>query len=126
MCRHENRFYGIYRKEAKKWKESMRTEQEMVDLIINTAKADDRIRAIYMGGSRTNPNVKPDMFQNYDVVYIVEETRTFIKDIPWIRLFLQHRETCVKAAGGCGQDIRMIASCISPAENANIDRYERT
>ncbi len=73
----------------------MRNEQEMFDLIINTAKTDDRIRAVYLGGSRTNPNVKPDMFQDYDVVYIVDETRTFIEDISWIdrfgeRLFMQY------------------------------------
>lgn len=73
----------------------MRTEQEMYDLIICTAEADDRIRAVYMGGSRTNPKVTPDIFQDYDVVYIVEETRSFIEDIPWIdrfgdRLFMQY------------------------------------
>ena len=28
----------------------MRTEQEMYDLIINTAKEDERIRAVYMNG----------------------------------------------------------------------------
>jgi hypothetical protein len=38
----------------------MRNEQEMLDLILNVAKADDRIRAVYMNGSRTNPNVKKD------------------------------------------------------------------
>lgn len=32
----------------------MRTEQEMYDLIINTAKKDERIWAVYMNGSRTN------------------------------------------------------------------------
>lgn len=32
----------------------MRTEQEMFDLILNIAKRDERIRAVYMNGSRTN------------------------------------------------------------------------
>ena len=31
----------------------MRTEKEMMDLIITIAKNDDRIRAVYMNGSRT-------------------------------------------------------------------------
>lgn len=48
----------------------MRTEKEMYDLILGTAQADDRIRGVYMGGSRTNPNAVPDLFQDYDVVYI--------------------------------------------------------
>ena len=30
----------------------MRTEQEMYTMIIDTAKADDRILAVYMNGSR--------------------------------------------------------------------------
>lgn len=73
----------------------MRTEQEMYELMIGTARKDGRIRAVYMGGSRTNPNAVPDLFQDYDVVYIVEETRPFIEDKSWIdrfgeRLFMQY------------------------------------
>lgn len=30
----------------------MRTEKEMIDLIMNTAKEDERIRAVIMNGSR--------------------------------------------------------------------------
>ena len=43
----------------------MRTEQEMLDLIIGTAKNDERIRAVYMNGSRTNKNIKKDIFQDH-------------------------------------------------------------
>ncbi|MEH7460324.1 aminoglycoside 6-adenylyltransferase [Bacillus sp. JJ1127] len=65
----------------------MRNEQEMIDLIINIAKEDERIRAVYMNGSRTNPNVPKDIFQDYDVVYVVTETASFIKDKTWINAF---------------------------------------
>ena len=65
----------------------MRTEQEMYDLIIGTAKADERIRAVYMNGSRTNPNVPRDIFQDYDVVYVVTETKPFYEDKSWINIF---------------------------------------
>lgn len=65
----------------------MRNEQEMMDLIINTAIEDERIRAVYMNGSRTNPNVPKDIFQDYDIVYVVTETSTFIEDENWINLF---------------------------------------
>lgn len=36
----------------------MRNEEEMFQLIINTANKDDRIRAAYLEGSRANPEVK--------------------------------------------------------------------
>lgn len=73
----------------------MRNEKEMFDLIIRTAKEDERIRGVYMNGSRTNVNVPKDIFQDYDIVYVVKETESFIKDKSWIdrfgeRLFMQY------------------------------------
>ena len=65
----------------------MRSEKEMMDLIVGVAEKDDRIRAVYMNGSRTNPNIKKDMFQDYDVVYVVKETQSFIDDKNWISVF---------------------------------------
>ena len=35
----------------------MRSEKEMLDLIIKTAEEDPRVRAAYLEGSRVNPNV---------------------------------------------------------------------
>ncbi|MCM1155216.1 MAG: aminoglycoside 6-adenylyltransferase [Roseburia sp.] len=73
----------------------MRTEQEMFDLILNTAKEDERIRAVYMNGSRTNRNAPKDIFQDYDIVYVVTDIHSFINDKTWIdrfgeRLFMQY------------------------------------
>lgn len=65
----------------------MRTQQEMYDLIVGTAKADDRVRAVYMNGSRTNKNVPRDIFQDYDVVYVVTENKPFYEDKNWIDIF---------------------------------------
>ena len=75
----------------------MRTEQEMFDLILNIAAEDERIRAVYMNGSRTNPNVPKDIFQDYDIVYVVTETESFREDEAWIdrfgeRLYMQSPE----------------------------------
>lgn len=56
----------------------MRTEKEMYDLIISIAQSDERIQAVYLNGSRTNPNVPKDIFQDYDVVYVVTETKPFM------------------------------------------------
>jgi aminoglycoside 6-adenylyltransferase len=65
----------------------VRNEQEMMDLILNAAKNDERIRAVYMNGSRTNPNAPKDFFQDYDIVYVVTETTSFITDKKWINQF---------------------------------------
>lgn len=78
----------------------MRTESEMLNLIVQTAKEDSRIRAAYLEGSRVNPNAPKDIFQDFDVVYIVNETRSFIEDKSWInrfgeRLFMQVPEDTV-------------------------------
>lgn len=49
----------------------MRTEEQMMKLILDTAKEDERILAVYMNGSRTNPNAPKDIFQDYDIIYVV-------------------------------------------------------
>ena len=40
----------------------MRNEDNMYGLFMDIAKADDRIVAVYMNGSRTNPSVPKDIF----------------------------------------------------------------
>lgn len=65
----------------------MRTEQQMFDLILGVARQDERIRAVYMNGSRTNPHAPKDIFQDYDMVYVVTETASFLQDREWIRIF---------------------------------------
>lgn len=72
----------------------MRSEQEMFNLILNIALKDERIRAVYMNGSRTNPNAIKDIFQDYDIVYVVNEVNSFRQDKCWIdqfgkRLYMQ-------------------------------------
>lgn len=61
----------------------MRTELEMMNLILGIAKADERIRAVYMNGSRANPNAAKDDYRDYDVVFTVTETESFINDKDW-------------------------------------------
>lgn len=45
----------------------MRTESEMIELILNIARADERIRAVRMEGSRANPAAPKDKYQDYDI-----------------------------------------------------------
>ncbi|WP_425448526.1 aminoglycoside 6-adenylyltransferase [Dethiothermospora halolimnae] len=62
----------------------MRSEKEMFDLILNVAKKDSRILAVVMNGSRVNPNVPKDIFQDYDIVYVVKDVKDFLEDRSWI------------------------------------------
>lgn len=65
----------------------MRTEKEMFHLILGVANNDERVRAVYVNGSRTNPNVSKDIYQDYDIVYVVTETKSFLDNKNWISVF---------------------------------------
>lgn len=65
----------------------MRSEQEMLELIVNTAKCDERIRAVIMNGSRANPNAPRDIFQDFDIVYVVTDVAPFKNNYEWIKRF---------------------------------------
>jgi aminoglycoside 6-adenylyltransferase len=65
----------------------MRSEEQMLDLILNTAKEDERIRAAILNGSRANPDAPRDIFQDFDVVYLVTEVASFEQDTEWIKRF---------------------------------------
>lgn len=64
----------------------MRTETEMLDLILQTAKT-IQVEAIAMSGSRTNQKVQTDEFQDYDVVYIVDDLDNLTSDLSWLEQF---------------------------------------
>ncbi len=65
----------------------MRSEETMYKLFLDIANGDDRILAVYLNGSRTNVNAPKDIFQDYDIVFVVMETRSFIEDKDWICQF---------------------------------------
>ena len=65
----------------------MRTEKEMFDLILGVAESDERVRAVILNGSRANPNVPRDEYQDYDIVYVVKDFDTFTADHSWINVF---------------------------------------
>lgn len=67
--------------------EKMRTEEEMFQMILEIAKQDERIRAVYLNGSRTNPNVKKDEYQDFDIVYVVNEVIPFLNNPEWLKKF---------------------------------------
>ncbi|UHA74674.1 aminoglycoside 6-adenylyltransferase [Paenibacillus sp. 481] len=65
----------------------MRSEQEIIQLALRVAAQDERIRAVAMNGSRTNQNVPKDRFQDFDIVYLVTDVASFIRDPKWIDVF---------------------------------------
>lgn len=78
----------------------MRTELEMISLIKYLALKDENVRAAYLEGSRANPRIPKDIFQDYDVVYIVNSTKPYREDKKWIMqfgeiLYMQYPEDSV-------------------------------
>lgn len=65
----------------------MRTDQEMMALILETAQKNPQVLAAYLKGSRTNPNVPKDIYQDFDVMYVVQETESFLADRSWLEPF---------------------------------------
>ncbi|WP_225048468.1 aminoglycoside 6-adenylyltransferase [Lacticaseibacillus kribbianus] len=65
----------------------MRTEKQVYDTILNFAKADERIRAVTLEGSRTNVNILPDDFQDYDVTFFVTDMASFTAADDWLAVF---------------------------------------
>ena len=64
----------------------MRTETEMLDVILQTAKT-LQVKAIAMSGSRTNQKIQTDEFQDYDVVYIVDDLDNLTSNLSWLDQF---------------------------------------
>ena len=64
----------------------MRTDTEMMNLILQIAES-LQVEAVALSGSRTNPQVPKDEFQDYDVVYIVDDLEDLISDLSWLDQF---------------------------------------
>ncbi len=65
---------------------NMRTETEMLDVILQTAKT-LQVKAVAMSGSRTDTKAPKDEFQDYDVVYIVDDIDHLTSDFSWLDQF---------------------------------------
>ena len=65
---------------------NMRTETEMLDVILQTAKT-LQVKDVAMSGSRTCPKALKDEFQDYDVVYIVDDLYNLMSDLSWLNKF---------------------------------------
>ena len=63
-----------------------RSEAQMFDLIIQTAKS-LKVQAVAMSGSRTDTKAPKDEFQDYDVVYVVDDLDNLTSDLAWLDQF---------------------------------------
>ncbi|QST00864.1 aminoglycoside 6-adenylyltransferase [Pontibacillus sp. ALD_SL1] len=65
----------------------MRSYEEMMDLILGRARQDENIRIVELNGSRANPRAEEDRFQDYDIIYYVEDLQSYLEDHSWIDVF---------------------------------------
>ena len=65
----------------------MRTDQEMLELILETAKKLQVDAVAPLSGSRTDTKAPKDEFQDYDVVYVVDDLDTLTNDLSWLDQF---------------------------------------
>ena len=65
----------------------MRTDQEMLGLILGTAKKLQVDAVAPLSGSRTDTKAPKDEFQDYDVVYVVDDLDTLTNDLSWLDQF---------------------------------------
>jgi aminoglycoside 6-adenylyltransferase len=66
---------------------SMRSETEMMNLLLEQARRNPHVRAVLLGGSRITPRRKPDCFQDYDVAYVVDDLAPFLQVPHWADCF---------------------------------------
>lgn len=64
----------------------MRTEPQMLDLIFQTAKV-LQVEAVAMSGSWTDTKAPKDEFQDYDVVFVVDDLDNLTSDLSWLDSF---------------------------------------
>ena len=63
-----------------------RSQEQMLRLILQTAKS-LQVDAVALSGSRTDTKAPKDKFQDYDVVYVVDNLDNLTRDISWLDQF---------------------------------------
>ena len=64
----------------------MRTDQEILGLILETAKK-LQVNAVAISGSRIDTKAPKDEFQDYDLVYVVDDIDNLTSDLSWLDQF---------------------------------------
>jgi len=94
----------------------VRTEQEIMNLILGIARADERVRGVLLMGSRADLAVPKDCYQDYDVAFYVTDIEPFFNNPTWIEkkfgkpLTMQMPETMRYPEGDGNFNYQMIFS----------------
>ena len=64
----------------------MKTEPIMLNLLLQVAKT-LKVEAVVLSGSRTDTKTPKDEFQDYDLVYVVDDIDTLTSDLSWLDQF---------------------------------------
>ncbi len=62
----------------------MRSEVQMLNMIIGVACADTRINEAVISGSKADRRVPKDIYQDYDIEFYVDDIRPFWNNISWL------------------------------------------
>ncbi|HKL47471.1 MAG TPA: aminoglycoside 6-adenylyltransferase [Candidatus Izemoplasmatales bacterium] len=65
----------------------MNKHQRLYKRVIDYAKTTQVIRLVEMNGSRVNSNVQSDDYQDFDIVYYVDNYESFNKEKDWVERF---------------------------------------
>ncbi|MCL2220941.1 MAG: aminoglycoside 6-adenylyltransferase [Oscillospiraceae bacterium] len=64
--------------------DEVRTELEMMELILGVANSDERIRGVMLAGSRADSSVPKDCYQDYDISFAVTDMKPFYNNPAWV------------------------------------------
>ena len=67
----------------------MRTETEILNLLLQVAKT-LKVEAVALSGSRAEGQAPKDEFQDYDLVYVVDDIDNLTSDLSWLDQFGKH------------------------------------
>lgn len=62
----------------------MRSEKEMLEIIISAAETDPMIESAFLCGSRAAPSAVKDIYQDYDIEYYVKDIKPYWNNKAWL------------------------------------------
>lgn len=62
----------------------MSDNDQIKKTILHFAESDTRVRTVLLNGSRANRNIMPDKYQDYDILFIVEDFDSFVNNENWV------------------------------------------
>jgi aminoglycoside 6-adenylyltransferase len=65
----------------------MQSSEDIKKMILDFACHDERVRAVLLNGSRANQNIKPDKYQDFDILFLVRDIKSFTSDHNWTNVF---------------------------------------